>query len=133
MEIKFQVGKTYKIRHRKKGEFIGQFLGFATTDPGDPDPYFLSMKVDTRKGTNQAKLAWTKTPFRVINIRPSHILSYEETEANEWLQKQKVTQQPDPMQQYQNDLRATVQTILEETQRTKRQSLFDKLLSRIKK
>jgi hypothetical protein len=127
-----QVGKTYKFTHRKKGVFIGQLLAFIQTDLGDNDPYFLRVKVDTREGTAQNKLTWTKVDSREIDIRPSHITASEEVEPDKWLLKQARTSKADPRELYQNDLKLTVKAILDEKEQLEKQQQKPSVLQRFK-
>lgn len=128
--MELEIGKTYKITHRKKGEFVGQLLDKVPLPPEDVDPYFLRMKVDTRKGTSQHRLAWTDVDFREIDIRPSHVLECEEVEPDQWLLKQTIQPTQNPMEQYRKELELTVKTVLAQAERQQKQQQKPSLVQR---
>lgn len=100
-EIKaLQIGRVYKIVHTRKGEFIGQFLGYDDEPErlGDKvDKVFLTFKFDVRVGTDQAHMSTgvkfesgEKAPVRVSNLRPSLITEIQLSPDGEWLREVKV-------------------------------------------
>lgn len=85
-----EVGKVYKIRHRKKGEFIVQVLEILPTDKEDmADDFLLFCRYDVRAGTSQVglSLAPGKMKTRESGLRPSHILGIEELTGESWKQQ----------------------------------------------
>lgn len=96
MKKDLEIGKIYSIHHRKKGHFVAQLLEVVPAWGGDEaDEVFLTMKYDTRAGTDQVGLAIApgKSKVRVSNLRPSHILSIKETEKGEWLRTARVPEE----------------------------------------
>ena len=53
-------GATYRFRHKRKGEFHARFVDLVPTKPGDPDPYFVHVVVDTGEGSQWAWMANAK-------------------------------------------------------------------------
>jgi len=37
----------YRIRHKRKGEFVANLIGVEATKPGDPDDAFLRVQINT--------------------------------------------------------------------------------------
>jgi len=85
-----KVGKVYKIRHRKKGEFVVQILEIVPTEEEDKaDDFLLFCRYDVRAGTSQVglSLAPGKMNVRESALRPSHILSIEDLIGESWKQQ----------------------------------------------
>lgn len=96
MKKDLEIGKIYSIHHRKKGHFVAQLIEVVSAWEGDEtDDVFLTMKYDTRAGTDQVGLAIApgKSKVRVSNLRPSHILSIKETLEGEYLRAAKVPEE----------------------------------------
>ncbi len=90
MDIELKIGKIYSIYHKSKGHFVAHLIDIIEGDQADDK--FLTMKYDTRAGTDQAGLAIVpgKSNVRVSNIRPSKILKIKETEEGGWLREIRV-------------------------------------------
>jgi len=85
-----KIGEVYAIHHKKKGRFVAQLIDIVPAPEEDKiDDVFLTMKYDTRAGTDQANLAIVpgKSHVRVSNLRPSFILKIEKTEKGGWLRE----------------------------------------------
>ena len=76
----------YRIRHKRKGEFVANVIGVEETKPGDPDDAFLRVKIDTGEGSPYAWMANAKVmiygkkttpPVTEKLLRPSLILGME--------------------------------------------------------
>ena len=87
MEVKnVKVSRIYHIHHKRKGHFIAQVIDIVKGD--DLDPVFLTVKYDTRVGTDQHHLATQRgQEVRESNLRPSLILDIEPTEEGGWLRE----------------------------------------------
>lgn len=82
----FTIGEIYSVHHQRKGYFVGELMAIVPTPDGDPqDHFFLTMKIDTRKGTDQEHLANAGEGVALKNIRPSLVLSYQVTTQSDWL------------------------------------------------
>jgi len=83
------------MQHKRKGHFVGELIALADAPADDSqDKFFLTMKIDVRKGTDQARLANAGEAVAVKNIRPSLLLSIAETEREQWLRQVHVTRPP---------------------------------------
>ena len=93
MEVKdLEVGKIYKVVHKRKGAFVAQLIEFEDCD--DVDPLVMVMKYDVRDGTAQAGMATTpKQTVRVSGIRPSLVIKIEETSDKSWLRDVRVAEE----------------------------------------
>ena len=86
---KLKIGKIYSIHHKRKGHFVAHLIDVVEGD--DLDPVFLTVKYDTRVGTDQHHLATQKgQAVRESNLRPSLIYSIEKTEEGGWLREIRV-------------------------------------------
>jgi hypothetical protein len=89
------IGRIYAVQHTRKGHFVGELIGIEDTPAGDPqDQFFLTLKIDVRKGTDQARLANASEAVAVKNIRPSLIVSIAETNREQWLRQVHLTRPP---------------------------------------
>lgn len=96
-----ETGVVYRIRHKRKGEFIAQVIDIEERD--DPvDPFIIVVKYDVRYGTDQNRLQRTdvkdaKTGLppgvRVSGLRPSLITLMEKTDEQKWLREVKVVEE----------------------------------------
>lgn len=85
-----EVGKVYRIRHRKKGSFVVQVLRIIPAEKNDmADDFLLFCRYDVRAGTSQVglSLAPGKMRIRESSLRPSHILSIDELIGESWRQQ----------------------------------------------
>jgi len=113
------IGKVYSIHHRRKGYFIGRLLEVIKAEPGDEaDSVLLQFEIDVRPGTDQNRLANAGNEATAIrNIRPSLILSIEETDAADWLRTIYVPPpQPSPVMQQAEIIKAAMKLIEGEKQ-----------------
>jgi hypothetical protein len=138
MDIKLEIGKTYKITHTRKGAFVAQLIDIVSTDPGDEqDVQLLRCKIDTRRGTGQERLARTHAEITVTDIRPSLIAHIEEVESDAWLLQRRVVEEDRAAQmQYEKDLERTVKKVLETQAKTlpkKKPGIIDFLFGRNRK
>lgn len=81
-----ELGLTYAFTHKTKGRFMAKITAVEPTKPGDPDPYFVRVEIDTREGSGQAwmpnvvvyKDGKKTTPEMTEKLlRPSKILKIE--------------------------------------------------------
>ena len=100
MGANLKLGNTYRIKHKRKGEFVVQLIGIEeTTHPTEVDKFFLTCRYDVRVGTDQAHMSFgTKSektgqpaPFRVSNLRPTLIDKIEPIKEH-WLRELKLPQ-----------------------------------------
>ena len=76
LDVQLKIGNTYRVKHKRKGEFVVQLIGIVKTNhPAEVDDYFLTCRYDVRAGTDQARLAFVpgKEQIRTSNLRPSLI------------------------------------------------------------
>lgn len=132
MDIKLEIGKTYRITHIRKGTFVSQLIDIVPTDPGDEaDTQLLRMKIDTRKGSGQERLARTSAEVHVTDIRPSLVSHIDEMEGDAWLLQTRVVEEERREQkQFDTDLKNMVKTVLKEAETQKKPGLIDRLLGR---
>jgi hypothetical protein len=89
------IGKIYAVHHARKGHFVGELINLEDTPAGDTqDVFFLTMKIDVRKGTDQERLANASEAVAVKNIRPSLIVTIAETEQGQWLRQVHIARPP---------------------------------------
>jgi hypothetical protein len=92
-----QIGKVYAVHHRRKGHFKAQLIDIVKADEGDEqDTVLLTMKIDTREGGGQERLARSPGPVTVTNIRPSLIFNIDELPGEDWLIQQRVVEEERP-------------------------------------
>lgn len=86
------IGRVYAIGHKRKGDFRAQLIDVV---PGDmADPQLLTIKIDTRRGSGQERLARSvHAAITVTNVRPSLIVRMEEMPDDEWLLSQRVVEE----------------------------------------
>lgn len=132
MDMQLEPGKTYRFTHIRKGTFVAQLIDVIPSDPGDEaDTQLLKVKIDTRKGSGQERLARTNAEVHVTNLRPSLILQCEEVEGDAWLQQRQVKAEEDQAKkQYEADLKHTVETILKQAETHKKPGIMDRLFGR---
>lgn len=79
-------GCAYRIQHKRKGRFIAKVLAIEPTKPGDPDPYFIRVEINTSEGSPYAWMAnavtyiagkKTTPPITEKLLRPSLISAAE--------------------------------------------------------
>ena len=60
-ETSIEPGSSYRIRHKRKGEFTATVLGVKPAKTGDPDFCFLLVSINTREGSPYAWMANVRT------------------------------------------------------------------------
>jgi hypothetical protein len=91
MDANLQVGKTYEFTHTRKGKFKAQLIEII---PGDEaDTQLLKVKIDTRRGRGQERLARVKADITVTNLRPSLISDIVQCEDEAWLIEKRVPEE----------------------------------------
>jgi hypothetical protein len=91
MDTDLVVGKTYEFTHTRKGKFKAQLIDIL---PGDEaDARLLKVKIDTRRGRGQERLARVKTDVTVTNLRPSLISEILQCEDEAWLIEKRVPEE----------------------------------------
>lgn len=91
------IGKVYAVHHKRKGHFKAQLIDIVRADEGDEqDAVLLTMKMDTREGTGQERLARSPGAVTVTNIRPSLVLNIDELPGEDWLLQQRVIEEERP-------------------------------------
>ncbi|HLE03989.1 MAG TPA: hypothetical protein VI729_05160 [Anaerolineales bacterium] len=94
--LQVEVGKVYRITHKRKGTFVAQVIGVEQADPSDKvDSLFITVKYDVREGTDQARLSIEegKQAVRVSNLRPSLVENVELLEEESWLRTVRVREE----------------------------------------
>ena len=138
MDIKLVVGKTYLIKHMRKGEFCAQLIDINPTEAGDSDAQLLRVKIDTRKGRGQERLARAPADVTVTDLRPSLITHMELVEDDAWLIDKKVpeakSREERERELYEKELAKQADRIanltIEKLAASKKPSFFDRLLRR---
>jgi hypothetical protein len=73
------VGRVYAIHHRRKGHFKALLEAVIPAETGDEkDTQLLTVRIDTRRGSGQERLARANSPVTVTNIRPSLVIAMVE-------------------------------------------------------
>ncbi len=94
MDKTLTIGRVYAIGHKRKGDFRAVLIDIVPGDAADPE--LLTVKIDTRPGSGQERLARTaRAAVTVTNLRPSLIVRIEEMtgEGESWLLSQRVTEE----------------------------------------
>lgn len=52
-----ELGKTYRIIHKRKGDFLAKITAVKPTLDGDVDPYLIRAEIDTTHGNAQEWMA----------------------------------------------------------------------------
>lgn len=133
----FSIGQIYSVHHARKGYFVGELMAIVPTPKGDQqDAFFLTMKIDVRKGTDQAHLANASESVALKNIRPSLILSYQVTTQEDWLRSvhlpQVLTDREIADQQVQLMKQAVEEVFTKQLTQSGAQGLLDRLRRRPK-
>ena len=55
--MNLEPGKTYRFLHCRKGIFVARFLGMEATEPGNAEPFFARVEIQTDAGSGQERLA----------------------------------------------------------------------------
>lgn len=93
-DLSLEIGKTYQFTHTRKGTFRAQLIDIVPADAGDEaDTQLLCVKIDTRRGRGQDRLARSKADVTVTNIRPSLITQVEPLEDDAWLIETRVVEE----------------------------------------